>query len=475
MSGAAYWGWFLVETAAKTSLLVLIAGAFALLLRRSSAAVRHLVWTAGIVTLLLVPLLSRVLPDWHVPVTQAVWSPSELPFTPVATPPAAVPNVADTPPLAPAPPPHRPADYWPWAVAIWALGTCVLAVFFAAGAVRLARLAHSARAVDDERIAGFAETAAHGLGVPRRRFRLRWSDRASTPMTWGVWRPVVLLPAEAAGWDDDRLRHVLLHEIAHVKRWDVATQAVSTLACVLYWFNPLAWWAARQMLVERERACDDLVLGNGARPSDYAHGLLDIARSLGADWTTSRVSPAMARRSQISGRLLAVLDPQRQRHGVRKPAIVAGAAVALALVLPAASLSFAPKTPPSIQIEDARTSILAAEASWRAALRNGDAAAMAHFYTSDALLVLPNAYPARGRRGVSDVLQRLIGQGVVDVDLQPVELYPVGEMLCEAGWATFWRSGGGVGLNVRYMTLWKKENGEWRIHRNFGAPQGEKP
>jgi ketosteroid isomerase-like protein len=425
------------------------------------------------VSLLLAPPLSRVLPDWHVRVAPAVWSPSELPFTPAATPPAAIPNVPGTPPREPAPPPHRPADYWPWAVATWAFGTCVLAIFFAAGAAHLARVAHSARAVDDARIAGFAETTAHDLTVPRRRFRLRWSDRASTPMTWGLWRPVVLLPAEAVSWDEDRLRHVLVHEIAHVKRWDVATQALSTLACVLYWFNPLVWWAARQMLVERERACDDLVLGNGARPSDYAHGLLDIARSLGADWTTSRVSPAMARRSQISGRLLAVLDPKRQRHGVRKPVVVAGAAVALALVLPTASLSFAPKPLSAIDIADTRTSILTAEASWRAALRNGDAAAMARFYTSDALLVLPNAHPARGRRGVSDVLQTLIGQGVVDVDLQAVEMYPVGEMLCEAGRATFWRSGGGVGLNVQYMTLWKKENGEWRIHRNFGAPQGE--
>lgn len=473
MSGAASWGWFLVETTARTSLLLLIAGAFALFLRRSSAAVRHLVWTAGVATLLLAPPLSRVLPDWRVPVTQAVWPSPDLSFTPAATPPAAIPNVPGTPPRPPAPSPHHPADYWPWAVAVWALGTSVLAIFFAAGAAQLARVAYSAHAVDDSRIAEFAETAAHSLGVPRRRFRLRWSDRASTPMTWGLWRPVVLLPAEAASWDDDRLRHVLVHEIAHVKRWDVATQAIGTLACVLYWFNPLAWWAARQMLVERERACDDLVLGNGARPSDYAHGLLDIARSLGADWTTSRVSPAMARRSQISGRLLAVLDPKRQRHNVRKPVVVAGAAVALALVLPAASLTFAPKAPPAIGIEDARTSILAAEASWRAALRSRDAAAMGRFYTSDALLVLPDTYPARGRRGASDVLQRLIGQGVVDVDLQAVEIYPVGQMLCEAGRATFWRSGGGVGLNVQFMTLWKKENGEWRIHRNFGAPQGE--
>ncbi len=473
MSGAAYWGWFLLESTVKTSLLLLIAGAAVLMLRRSSAAVRHLVWAAGVVTLLLGPPLSKVLPDWRVPVTGASWHPSEPLSTPAATTPAAVP-VPVTPPSPPAPLPQRPVDYWPWAVSIWAAGAFVLAVFFTAGAAHLTRVAHGASAVDDARIAEFAEIAAADLAVPRGRFRLRWSDRASTPMTWGLWRPVVLLPSEAVHWEDDRLRHVLLHEIAHVSRWDVATQAVSTLACVLYWFNPLAWWAARQMLVERERACDDLVLGNGARPSDYAHGLLDIARSLGADWTTSRVSPAMARRSQISGRLLAVLDPKRQRHGVRKRVVVAGAAVALALVLPAASLSFVPKTPRAVGIEDARASILTAEASWRDALRSRDAAAMARFYTSDALLVLPDTSPARGRRGASDLMERLIGRGVVDVDVQATEMYPVGETICEAGRETFWRSGGGVSLNVQFMTLWKKEDGEWRIHRNFGAPQGER-
>jgi uncharacterized protein (TIGR02246 family) len=182
----------------------------------------------------------------------------------------------------------------------------------------------------------------------------------------------------------------------------------------------------------------------------------------------------MARRSQISGRLLAVLDPQRQRHQVRKPVAVASVAVALALVLPAASVSFAPKTQPAIVPLDARTAILRAEASWRAALRSRDAAAMARFYTSDALVVLPHTYPAHGHRGVSDVLQHLMDQGAVDVDVQPVEMYSVGEMVCEAGRATFWRSGGGVSLNVQFMALWKKEDGEWRIHRDFGAPQGEK-
>ena len=114
---------------------------------------------------------------------------------------------------------------------------------------------------------------------------------------------------------------VLLHELAHVKRRDCLTHLVAQIACAAYWFNPLAWMAARRLRTERERACDDLVLASGTRGSDYADQLLDIARVMRAGRfpaVLAGASLAMAQRSQLEGRLMAILDPSVPRRGLTR-------------------------------------------------------------------------------------------------------------------------------------------------------------
>ena len=135
------------------------------------------------------------------------------------------------------------------------------------------------------------------------------------PMAWGVLRPVVLLPKAADEWPETQRRAVLTHEMAHVKRHDCLTQAMAHAACSVYWFHPLVWLAARRLRVEREHACDDLVLRSGASGPDYADQLLQLARS--ARWSQQSLwtAVAMARPSQLEGRLLAILDPSLDRRG----------------------------------------------------------------------------------------------------------------------------------------------------------------
>src|SRR5262249_4391227 len=119
------------------------------------------------------------------------------------------------------------------------------------------------------------------------------------PVVWGIFRCRLMLPAAAREWSSEQLRSVLLHELAHIKRRDMFAQLVVQFACALHWFNPLVWLAAWRLAVERERACDDLVLASGVRPSAYAGHLLEVATGLSPTRWTQSCALAMARQSSL--------------------------------------------------------------------------------------------------------------------------------------------------------------------------------
>ncbi len=98
------------------------------------------------------------------------------------------------------------------------------------------------------------------------------------PTVVGVFRPVILLPvALASGLSPDQLAAVLTHELAHIRRWDHVVNVFQRVIEALLFFHPAVWWLSRQLQIERENCCDDLVIGLGAEPVSYAASLLDIA------------------------------------------------------------------------------------------------------------------------------------------------------------------------------------------------------
>ena len=388
------WLLFPTQVAVKATVLLALAGAVALLLRRAPAATRHLAWTLSIAGLVALPLVAAALPAWRVPVlpTAPRWTaPGVLPPAYAAAPAAAEsPAPAETPASmsaadaagtvapsvqaprswteTPSPAPAAPASLLPasveigrWLLAIWLAGALIVLGRLAIGLLALRRIAARAEAVVDEEWLFLFDELSYETRM-RRPVRLLKSAAATMPMTWGAARPVILLPADADTWDEERRRVVLLHEMAHVRRLDSLTQTLAQVACALYWFHPGAWWAAARMRAERERACDDLVLRAGARASAYAGHLIEVARRFGAMRATGAAAVAMARPSQLEGRVLAVLDEKRPR-GVfsRRAAGVAAAGVA-ALVLLLAAL-----VPVS---RDAS----AASRAWKAGLRDAETA-----------------------------------------------------------------------------------------------------
>ncbi len=349
-----------VDLALKSTVLLIVALGIVLALRRRAAATRHLVWGLALGGVVLLPLLSASLPRWHVPVLPAVprWTAAAPQLSPPAESRAAAVTgqareprsqaAARTQPVqtaavrgehaatvrpdraasAPAGASLSPAA---WLVTLWLAGALAVLASILLGLWRSASLARHARPVRDGAIRALAEGAEARLGLTRP-VRLLQAPRPVMPMTWGAVRPVVLLPGDLASWSRPRVEAVLLHEMAHVKRHDYLTQLVAGLACALYWFHPLVWLAAWQLRVEREHACDDLVLRAGSRASDYAQQLLEIARTLRASPLQAVAAIAMARPSQLAGRLLAVLDGSRPR-GAATRRLVAGAAAAAALIV----------------------------------------------------------------------------------------------------------------------------------------------
>ena len=332
----------LSQAAAKSFLILAAAIPLVLWCRKSAAATRHFLWLSVLTSLLALPVATVFAPRWSGP----AWAGSILRNGNAQLAGNAAPawvtgragaadggkSSAAAPPAAMAEPAAQAMKPIPWRGFVWLgwlVGVVLTALVFTGQQWRLRRIERAARPVTDLELLGLLGSVLHELGL-RRKVRLLEIDRPLMPMTWGCWRPAALLPAGAANWEPDRLRLILRHELAHVRRGDCLTQALAAAVCALYWFNPLAWFAAARMRVERERACDDLVVALGkTRPSEYAGHLLEIARQ----WSAApRAALPVAKRSGLEQRLRALLDGGSQ-HGKMTRRAALGVVCSLAVCL----------------------------------------------------------------------------------------------------------------------------------------------
>ncbi len=347
----------IADSAIKGAIILAIVGIIMIAMRGMSASGRHLVWVCAAAALIVLPVLSATLPKWSV---LPNWTVTESePVAPSTTGMAAFSPavIVDTIPVSAAvATPHEPVkaaessalSIGQIAILVWAFGSVLLLFRLVRGRLRLALLARKSAVVDEGNLHGSVEKLRKALGIRRRVRVLLSSKRNAMPMTWGTLHPCLLVPSGAESWDTEKQRAVLLHELAHIRRADTATQLLVQIACALHWFNPLVWIAARRVHVERERACDDLVLRHGMRPSDYAEHLLHIVSGQEFTAPAGYGAVAMARPSNLEGRLVAILNQKRNRRALTRGMFVLCAIGFAVLVLPMAMLDATgdePKTP----------------------------------------------------------------------------------------------------------------------------------
>ena len=353
--------WLIVKATALVGIAALLQ---MLLMRRASAAARHLVWMSALVCLLLLPVAAGFLPSWPVsvaviPMTGST-DPALLvpghPSSPLQVRPVAVPELESPGPSIAAQVESAAAQssrfkappLFSIGISVYAAGIVALLMYWFAQRWQLRRFVRHATHINQREWIGMLSDCARAIGVVRS-VRLLKSRERNVPLAFGTRRPAIVVPSIAETWDEDRRRAVLLHELAHVARFDCLTDTVALAACAMYWFHPAVWWIAKRMQIERELACDDRVIAAGTEPREYASHLLEIAYSFGG-----RRAPAltvcMARPRQLEGRMLAALDAGRNR---RRPSIrvrIAGAAIiVVALAVLAATrpvLTTASEPPP---------------------------------------------------------------------------------------------------------------------------------
>ena len=345
---------------AKATLLLIAAFMATIPLRRGTAGSRHLVWLAALVGVLALPLLSRVesLRIGVLPSSLAVNDAAERADSPAPRAPTAA-AIALTPMDAPriassAPSIRDEQSVTPVAVLavaptiaiasmttlsilafVWAVVALGLVGWLLLGTISVRRIVANARELSSpDWTMPLCEVADRlDLESPP---RLVVSDRTEMAFACRALAPTIVLPAAAESWSDDRRRAVLFHELAHIKRHDLAGHALGRFACALYWFHPLVWTAAKNLRAESERACDDLVLSCGARPSEYAQHLLEMVTSV-RNYGAPIMALPMARRKEFEGRMLAILDPaiRRSSPGRLQSAFVIGAIGVLSLTVAA--------------------------------------------------------------------------------------------------------------------------------------------
>ena len=299
---------------AWTSLLIrsgLILAAADILRRLSpkSGAYRHGILAVSFALLLLWPALSLVIPEISLP----LWPSHAGGFVTVT-------QIIHSRPdrtLASA------AVNWP--LLIWGTGVLLSLLPLIVGCLRVRGMGAAAFSITDAEWLNLLAEECKRLELEKAPELLQHA-RCLIPFTFGIFRPRIVLPAECVQWQSSRRRVVLMHELMHISRHDLAWQILANIVTALWWFQPLCWWTRRALRQESEAACDSGVLDAGIRPSEYATELLKIAQGFSRGRRHTAAAIAMAHPDDLERRLHAILNQRstgRNRFAIAKVALLA--------------------------------------------------------------------------------------------------------------------------------------------------------
>lgn len=208
-----------------------------------------------------------------------------------------------------------PASWAIYLFAGWAILAAVGVLRVGIGLWHVRRLRQSCAPVDLEMVDPLLRKTLQEFDSPRR-VTICVSDALPGPTAIGFIRPLVIVPSWAMReLSAAELNTILLHELAHLRRWDDWTNLIQKVVGALLFFHPAVWWIEKKLALEREMACDDLVLAKTASPRAYAECLVSLAEVLAKKSLLRRgfalAQAAVGRVRHISLRVAQILDEKR--------------------------------------------------------------------------------------------------------------------------------------------------------------------
>jgi beta-lactamase regulating signal transducer with metallopeptidase domain len=244
----------------------------------------------------------------------------------------------------------------------WIALTSLALIRVAVGLWNLRRLRRNSVKVDIGSLDPEVQQTLTAFRGPRS-VSLALSSRVTVPAVIGFFQPVILLPAwSLEELSPQHLNSVVMHELAHLRRWDDWTNLGQKLVRAVFFFHPAVWWVDHQLSIEREMACDEFVLSSTNNPQAYAECLVALAEKSFLRRTLALAQALVGRIGQTSRRVSKILDPHSGFVPRRwKPAF------ALMAVISAASAVWLGRTPELVAFQSAEPKPMLAANSVRPA------------------------------------------------------------------------------------------------------------
>jgi beta-lactamase regulating signal transducer with metallopeptidase domain len=318
-------GWLALvfEYLIKSSVILSVSIVLAFLLSKKSAGLRHLVLSVFLIGLLFLPILSTVTTGWEtkfLPSRQSRVGANLKVDSFIGTLNSSSENLGSVA-MASEVPKHTeevkkdsPPVFGFTALLLWFFGLMFLSIRMMLGLYGTVRLSREGQDMQDSLWRRLLRRFLDAVSL-KRKIHLMSHDKTKVPLTWGFFKPVVMMPEASRKWSENQQSAALFHELSHIKRGDYLVMILARISRAIYWFNPLSWIVLGMIKREQEKACDELVLKAGIKPSTYAENLLLIRNSVTGHWNPPAAVLGAMNKSHLNDRLTTIL---KQRFNLKE-------------------------------------------------------------------------------------------------------------------------------------------------------------